>query len=44
VIPAGAAIAGVAVVGSEADLFDMVPQAGSRLREKLGVEAVSPVE
>lgn len=41
---AGETIADVAVVGSEADLFDMVSQAGSRLREKLGVEAVSPVE
>jgi eukaryotic-like serine/threonine-protein kinase len=41
---AGETIADVAVVGSEADLFDMVGQAGSRLREKLGVEAVSPVE
>jgi DNA-binding winged helix-turn-helix (wHTH) protein/tetratricopeptide (TPR) repeat protein/TolB-like protein len=41
---AGETIADVAVVGSEADLFDMVLQAGSRLREKLGVEAVSPVE
>ncbi|MGA9352913.1 MAG: tetratricopeptide repeat protein, partial [Terriglobales bacterium] len=41
---AGETIADVAVVGGEADLFDMVSQAGSRLREKLGVEAVSPVE
>jgi eukaryotic-like serine/threonine-protein kinase len=41
---AGETIADVAVVGSEADLFDLVSQAGSRLREKLGVEAVSPVE
>ena len=41
---AGETIADVAVVGSEADLFDMVSQAGSELREKLGVEAVSPVE
>jgi DNA-binding winged helix-turn-helix (wHTH) protein/tetratricopeptide (TPR) repeat protein len=41
---AGETIADVAVVGSEADLFEMVSQAGSRLREKLGVEAVSPVE
>jgi eukaryotic-like serine/threonine-protein kinase len=41
---AGETIADVAVVGDEADLFDMVSQAGSRLREKLGVEAVSPVE
>jgi DNA-binding winged helix-turn-helix (wHTH) protein/tetratricopeptide (TPR) repeat protein len=41
---AGETIADVGVVGGEADLFDMVSQAGSRLREKLGVEAVSPVE
>src|SRR3984885_12682925 len=41
---AGETIANVAVVGGETDLFDMVSQAGSRLREKLGVEAVSPVE
>jgi DNA-binding winged helix-turn-helix (wHTH) protein/Tfp pilus assembly protein PilF/TolB-like protein len=41
---AGETIADVAVVGSEADLFDMASQAGSRLREKLGVEAISPVE
>jgi DNA-binding winged helix-turn-helix (wHTH) protein/tetratricopeptide (TPR) repeat protein/TolB-like protein len=41
---AGETIADVAVVGSEAELFDMVGQAGSQLREKLGVEAVSPVE
>lgn len=41
---AGETIADVAVVGDEADLFDMVSQAGSRLREKLGVEAISPVE
>src|SRR3984957_6225589 len=40
----GETIADVAVVGSEADLLDMVSQAGSRLREKLGVEEVSPVE
>ena len=40
----GETIADVAEVGSEADLFDMVSQAGSQLREKLGVEAVSPVE
>lgn len=37
-------IADVAVVGSEADLFEVVSQAGSRLREKLGVEVVSPTE
>jgi DNA-binding winged helix-turn-helix (wHTH) protein/tetratricopeptide (TPR) repeat protein len=41
---AGETIANVAVVGSETDLFDLVSQAGSRLRGKLGVEAVSPVE
>jgi tetratricopeptide (TPR) repeat protein len=41
---AGETIADVAVVGTEASLFDMVSQAGSQLREKLGVEAVSPVE
>ena len=41
---AGETIADVAVVGSESDLFDLVSQAGARLREKLGVEAVSPVE
>jgi DNA-binding winged helix-turn-helix (wHTH) protein/Tfp pilus assembly protein PilF/TolB-like protein len=41
---AGETIVDVAEVGSEADLFDMVSQAGSQLREKLGVEAVSPVE
>jgi TolB-like protein len=41
---AGETIIDVAVVGGEADLFDMVSQAGSRLRQKLGVEAVSPVE
>jgi eukaryotic-like serine/threonine-protein kinase len=41
---AGETIADVAVVGSEAELFEMVSEAGSQLREKLGVEAVSPVE
>ena len=41
---AGETIADLAVVGSEADLFDLASQAGSRLRQKLGVEAVSPVE
>jgi DNA-binding winged helix-turn-helix (wHTH) protein/tetratricopeptide (TPR) repeat protein len=41
---AGETIADVAVVGSEAELFDLVSQAGSELRKKLGVEAVSPVE
>jgi hypothetical protein len=43
-VPHRRAFADVAVVGSEADLFDLVSQAGSRLPEKLGVEAVSPVE
>jgi eukaryotic-like serine/threonine-protein kinase len=41
---AGDTIADVAVVGSEADLFHLVSEAGSQLREKLGVEAVSPLE
>jgi eukaryotic-like serine/threonine-protein kinase len=41
---AGETIADVAVVGGETDLFELVSQAGSQLREKLGVEAVSPVE
>ncbi len=41
---AGETIADVVVVGSESDLFEMVSQAGSQLREKLGVEAVSPME
>ena len=41
---AGETVADVAVTGGEADLFDMVSQAGSRLREQLGVEEVSPVE
>jgi DNA-binding winged helix-turn-helix (wHTH) protein/tetratricopeptide (TPR) repeat protein len=41
---AGETVADVAVMGSESDLFNMVSQAGSQLREKLGVEAVSPVE
>ena len=41
---AGETIADVAVVGSEANLFDLVSQAGAELREKLGVEAVSPVD
>lgn len=40
----GETVANVAVTGNEADLFDLVSQAGSRLRERLGVEAVSPVE
>jgi eukaryotic-like serine/threonine-protein kinase len=41
---AGDVIADIAVVGNEADLFDLVSRAGSQLRERLGVEAVSPVE
>ena len=41
---AGETVADVAVVGDEANLFDMVSQAGAQLREKLGVEAVSLVE
>ena len=41
---AGDTIADIAVAGNEADLLDLVSQAGSQLREKLGVEAVSPVE
>jgi tetratricopeptide (TPR) repeat protein len=41
---AGETVADVAVMGNEADLFDLVSQAGSQLREKLGVEEVSPVE
>ena len=41
---AGETIADVAVAGTESDLFDLVAQAGARLREKLGVEAASPVE
>ena len=41
---AGETIADVAVIGNEAELFDLVSRAGSQLREKLGVEEVSPVE
>lgn len=41
---AGETIADVAVVGNEADLFDLLAQAGSGLRRKLGIEALSPVE
>jgi eukaryotic-like serine/threonine-protein kinase len=41
---AGETVADVAVMGNETDLFDLVSQAGSQLREKLGVEEVSPVE
>ncbi|MFZ2000783.1 MAG: tetratricopeptide repeat protein [Candidatus Sulfotelmatobacter sp.] len=39
---AGETVAEVAATGAEDDLFDLVSQAGARLREKLGVEAVSP--
>ncbi len=41
---AGETIADVAVIGTEANLFDLVSQAGSRLRTKLGVQAVSPAD
>ena len=41
---AGETVADVAVMGNAADLFDLVSQAGSQLREKLGLEDVSPVE
>ena len=41
---AGETVADIAVVGNEANLFDVVTDAGSQLRTKLGVEAVSPVE
>jgi serine/threonine protein kinase/tetratricopeptide (TPR) repeat protein len=40
----GDTIAEVPVTGSGDDLFDLVSRAGARLREKLGVEAVSPAE
>lgn len=36
----GKQIVDVAVVGGEADLFDMMSQAGSRLGEKLGVVSI----
>ncbi|MGA3089686.1 MAG: tetratricopeptide repeat protein [Terriglobales bacterium] len=39
---AGETIAEVAATGTTDDLFDLVSQAGTRLREKLGVEGVSP--
>ena len=39
---AGETVAEVTATGTEDDLFDLVSQAGARLREKLGVEAVSP--
>jgi DNA-binding winged helix-turn-helix (wHTH) protein/tetratricopeptide (TPR) repeat protein len=41
---AGETVADVAVMGNESDLFAVVSQAGSQLRQRLGVEAVSPVE
>ncbi|HXZ41342.1 MAG TPA: tetratricopeptide repeat protein [Terriglobales bacterium] len=40
----GETVADIAVVGNEANLFDVVAEAGAQLREKLGVQAVSPVE
>ncbi|MGA2423444.1 MAG: protein kinase [Terriglobales bacterium] len=40
----GETVAEVASVGTEDDLFDLVSQAGARLREKLGVEAVTPAD
>jgi eukaryotic-like serine/threonine-protein kinase len=40
----GETIADVAVSGSEAQMSEMVAQAGAKLRQKLGIEAVSPVE
>jgi eukaryotic-like serine/threonine-protein kinase len=39
---AGETVAEVEASGNEDDLFDLVSKAGARLREKLGVEAVSP--
>ena len=41
---AGETVAEVSATGTEDDLFDLVSQAGARLREKLGVEAVSPAD
>lgn len=38
---AGETVAEVATTGTEADLFDLVSQAGAQLRAKLGVAAVS---
>lgn len=38
---AGETVAEVATTGTEADLFDLVSQAGTQLRAKLGVAAVS---
>ena len=39
---AGETIAEEAVTGAEGDLFELVSEAGSRLRQKLGAGAVSP--
>jgi eukaryotic-like serine/threonine-protein kinase len=41
---AGETVAEVAASGTEDNLFNLVSQAGARLREKLGVEAVSPAD
>ncbi|HZW05469.1 MAG TPA: tetratricopeptide repeat protein [Candidatus Nitrosotalea sp.] len=41
---AGETVAEVAATGTEADLFDLASQAGVRLREKLGVNAVSSAD
>jgi eukaryotic-like serine/threonine-protein kinase len=41
---AGETIAEVSAQGNEDDLFDLVSQAGARLREKLGVGAVSSTD
>jgi serine/threonine protein kinase len=41
---AGETVAEVSATGTEDDLFDLVSQGGARLREKLGVEAVSPAD
>lgn len=41
---AGETVAEVAATGTEADLFDLASQAGVRLRERLGVNAVSPAD
>jgi hypothetical protein len=43
-VAAGETVAEVAATGTQDDLFDLVLQAGARLREKLGVEAVSPAD
>jgi tetratricopeptide (TPR) repeat protein/tRNA A-37 threonylcarbamoyl transferase component Bud32 len=41
---AGETIASVSQTGTEAQLFDLVSRTGERLRERLGVGTVSPVE